>query len=101
MGANASTALPLTPPPLIRSMNVEEPLLEGDPPSPLVLTRQNAGYWGRFGEPQALNEAEGDEEFPLPPAARPDPEVATRQSLGKRSQDNDGGEEPPLKRRLF
>ena len=122
MAANASTALlfarvPRTPPTLERSVNV----MERNPPPPPVLKRLNACYLGRFGEPQALNlgprldEAEDDEYIPPPPvltrrnadvvpwtpAARPDPEVATRQSLGKRSQDNDGGEEPPLKRRLF
>ena len=104
MAANASNALlltevPLTPPRLIRSVNV----MEGNPPPPPVLERRNAHYWGRFGEPQALNLLPHFDEadvVPWTPAARPDPEVATRQSLGKRSRDNDG-EEPPSKRRLF
>ena len=51
-------------------------------PPPPVLIRQNAAV------------------VPLTPAMRPDPMVAARQPLRKRGRDNDGGEEPPLKRRL-
>ena len=123
MAAPASTALLLarvcrTPPRLERSVNVMD--LGGNPPPPPVLRRQNAGYYGRIGEPQPLNlllrfdEAEDDEYIPPPPvlirqnaavvpltpAMRPDPMVAARQPLRKRGRDNDGGEEPPLKRRL-